>query len=145
MFTGHFPQKSPIISGFFVVHTTDLLLPWSLCHGWRRPIEYLTFTGHFPQKSPVIRALLQNIQQISSSHEAFVMGAICVCLYIYIYIYTQIYVYIYIYIRLTHRCSGCCATWQGSLVWFEVDLSARPALFRMSSIKINDTQITSHL
>jgi len=31
----------------------------------------------------------------------------------------------------THVSSGCCATSQGSLDWFDVDLSTRPATFKL--------------
>ena len=47
MFIGHFPQKSPTISGSFAEH--DLL-----CTEWRRLVGCLIFVGHFSQKSPII-------------------------------------------------------------------------------------------
>jgi len=65
IFIGHFPQKSPIVSGSLAKNDLQLKASYGssppctclrihIDPGWTRPIGCLVLIGHFLQKSPII-------------------------------------------------------------------------------------------
>jgi len=83
--TGHFPQKSPIVSGSFAKTEKSLRNVTSHgigCRGWRRIIGCLIFIDHFPQKSPVISGSFAGIHlQLKVSYGSSPPCICCRCDY----------------------------------------------------------------